>query len=232
MWKLKPEQDFFPNPAFGWVFYLALVGLIVFAAWKDLRQLKIPNWLTVAVLVAGVVVNLVRGAWLGATGLGTWRLGAHGAFVGLLDGLLFALSGFALGFALFFVMWVLGMCGGGDVKLFAAVGTWVGPYYVCCLLVGSIFFVGVIVALQLVWSILRHGVRATMRDYTTVGTTKRLGKKAAANEPKRTRKRLGAYALPLALSAMLLLLAAFRGELRLEPPKAPGAAKMQTRVLM
>src|SRR5262249_47055246 len=128
---------FFPNPVLAWAWYLALVGLLVVAAWTDQRRLVVPKWLTLSMLGLGLLANLVRGAWLGAAGGTGWFLGGD-VFMGLLDGLLFSLAGFGLGFAIFFVMWLMGVCGGGDVKLFAAVGAWVGPGVAVAVLAGTI----------------------------------------------------------------------------------------------
>ncbi len=46
--------------------------------------------------------------------------------MGALDGFLFALVGSLVGFAFFAILFALGTCGGGDVKLFTAIGAWLG----------------------------------------------------------------------------------------------------------
>ena len=72
----------------------------------DLRSRTIPNWLSATGAAAGVVC-------------GVWSAGAHG--------LLMALAGAAVGFAIFFVWHWMGGLGGGDVKLMAAFGALLGP---------------------------------------------------------------------------------------------------------
>src|SRR6059036_3080420 len=96
-------NPFFPDPAFAWTFYVILVGITVFASYTDLHRLTIPKWLTVGALALGVLFNVLRGGWVagGTASHGVWVLGAHGTAVGALDGLLFALAGFATGFGLF-----------------------------------------------------------------------------------------------------------------------------------
>src|SRR5438270_12388863 len=98
---------FFPDPVFGWGFYLVLVSFLAPAPYTDLRSLVIPKPLTLTLLGLGLLANGVRGAWLGATGAPVWVLGAGGGS-GAVDGVLFALAGFGLAFALFFVLWILG----------------------------------------------------------------------------------------------------------------------------
>ncbi len=131
---------FFPNPAFGWFFLLALVAFCGVAAYTDLRWVIIPKWLSIPMLVVGLLANLVRGAFLnGSEGAGFF-LTTDSSFLGCVDGFLFGLVGFLVAFVLFFLLYLLGGCRGGDVKLFAATGAWVGPIHVIVLLVvGNLF---------------------------------------------------------------------------------------------
>src|SRR5215471_13102965 len=121
--------SFFPNPVFGWIFYGLLIGFLVVSAYSDLRRFTIPKQVTLAMLGVGLLFNIVRGAWLGAVladagaESGAWDLPAGGGY-GALYGFLFALSGFALCFVLFYLLWLFGVAGGGDVKMFAALGAW------------------------------------------------------------------------------------------------------------
>ena len=85
----------------------AVVAISLIACVTDLRTRRIPNVLTFGAAIAGLVVHT---ALEGTTG----ALTAGG---GWLTGLLIFLPFFALG----------GM-GGGDVKLLAALGAWLGPY--------------------------------------------------------------------------------------------------------
>lgn len=81
-------------------------GTLIAAA-TDLRRFKVYNVLTLPMLVAGIAAS----AWSGGpAGLGGSLLGASAGFVVL---------------AAFFA---LGGVGAGDVKLFAAIGAWLGPW--------------------------------------------------------------------------------------------------------
>ena len=77
---------------------IALVACVI-----DVREHRIPNWLTFGSAVAAVIFHTVVG-------------GGHG-FAG-------ALLGWATGAALFFLPFALGGLGAGDVKLIAALGAW------------------------------------------------------------------------------------------------------------
>lgn len=131
-----------PNAPEGWRFVTAaallLLPLAVFITYHDVRYRRIPNPFVLSALVGGLVINTVAGRG---------------------GGLLSALGGCALAFALMFVLHVFCAMGAGDVKLFAAVGALFGTR-----LVLSLFFVvlvtgGVLVLLMA----LRSGtVRTTM----------------------------------------------------------------------
>ncbi|MHB1856556.1 MAG: A24 family peptidase [Acidobacteriaceae bacterium] len=80
--------------------------VLAVATYTDLRSCRIPNWLVLPFLVAGV-------------GVSGWMQGWHGvgqSFLGI------GLGALVLGF----LCWMGGM-GMGDMKLCAAVGAWIGP---------------------------------------------------------------------------------------------------------
>jgi prepilin peptidase CpaA len=82
-----------------------LVVMLVGATWTDVTARRIPNWLTVSGIVAGLGVR----AWMGLSPLAS---GALGLVVAALLGLPF---------------FATGVLGGGDAKLLIAVGAFMGP---------------------------------------------------------------------------------------------------------
>lgn len=85
---------------------IILLTLVLTAAVYDVRYRRIPNWLTASGVLAGLAMNafLYQG----------W------------PGLRLSLVGFAIAFAVNFVMYILHFRGAGDVKLMAAIGAMVG----------------------------------------------------------------------------------------------------------
>ncbi len=83
-----------------------LTALILVAATYDIRFRRIPNWLTLSGVVAGVAMNtFLYNGW---------------------QGLILSLAGLGTAFAAYFVLYLLRGMGAGDVKLMAAIGAMVG----------------------------------------------------------------------------------------------------------
>ena len=85
--------------------YLLLV-LLGLAALIDIRTYRIPNWLTGMAILVGLSLH---------------------TFATQLPGLVFSLEGAAVGLGVFVILYACGWMGAGDVKLFAAVGSFLGP---------------------------------------------------------------------------------------------------------
>jgi prepilin peptidase CpaA len=93
-------------------------AVVLLAAIIDIRTQRIPNWLVVPFLLAGLVVSGIDHGW---SGLGQSLLAV-------------LIAAFALG-----IFCYLGGMGMGDLKLCAAIGAWVGPSQ----LVAALLFTGV-----------------------------------------------------------------------------------------
>ena len=98
------------------------VLLCVVAGWLDFRSGRIPNWLTVPGLVAGVVLNTFAGGW---------------------SGLKFSLLGASVGLLLLLPFVLLRSLGAGGWKLAGGLGAFVGPGVLVKLLIASVVVVGV-----------------------------------------------------------------------------------------
>jgi prepilin peptidase CpaA len=82
-----------------------LVLVLLVASWTDVRSRRIPNWLTVGGLIAGLAVR----AWMGPGPMVSGVLGV------------------ALAAVLALPFFAVGALGGGDAKLLMAVGAFMGP---------------------------------------------------------------------------------------------------------
>lgn len=162
------------------VFLTAVVLYTVIAAVSDLRSRRIPNRLTVPMFLAGLIYQC--------------------AFFGL-DGLGRGLAGFAAGFGILFVLWMIGSAGGGDVKLLGGLSVWLGTNLTLKVLFCSLFFVIAGTGLLLVQSLLTQGFKRTRSQY--VKDSESAGRSESTEQ--RARRRVMAFAMPVALATWCVL---------------------------
>ena len=216
-------KTFFPDTVFAWVFCVTLFGLTCVAAWVDTRKAIVPNRLTVLIFVLGLVANAVRGGWLAAEHRPVWLFEPEAVWLGVLCGLLFALVSFLIVFAVMFGLWIFGLCGGGDVKLMAAVATWTGTWYF--LLIAAVTLVVLVV-----WTIGQVVVGGGMKPRQVKKRLEALGKPQDKQQDKQQDRAVGqssagrrgkvrtTFSFPVAVATGLVLLWAFRVELQLVKP--------------
>lgn len=221
---------FFPDIVFAWVFCACLILLTCIAAYTDTKKAIIPNRLNVLILILGLVANAVRGGWLASENKPVWWLWQYNpgaAWLGAIDGFLFAVVGFVVVFAAMFLVWIFGLCGGGDVKLLAAVGGWLGPD----LNMFRVWLASVVVLF--VWTVARvfsggispRKLNRAMNRMKKNATPARNTPGNSANPPKKLRV---TYSVPIAVATTIVLLWVFRFELRLDAPKPPPAQSQGT----
>ncbi len=89
------------NTIINIIINLVLVVLLLLCSYEDAKNKIIPNKYTIPALVVGFILMTIN----------------YG-FVGLID----SFKGLLLGFFIFFIPFILGFMGAGDVKLMAAIG--------------------------------------------------------------------------------------------------------------
>ncbi|MCR9105779.1 MAG: A24 family peptidase [Gammaproteobacteria bacterium] len=109
---------------------LILFGVLLAAAWMDIRVRRIPNWLTYPAILLGLALALLQG------GVPLFLNHLLGFFVAGLPMLL---------------LFVSGTLGGGDVKLMAAVGAFIGFPLVFNALISTFMLGGLFALLILIW---------------------------------------------------------------------------------
>lgn len=164
------------------VFLTAIAVYTVAAAFTDIRSRRIPNRLTVPMCLAGFVY---QGVFFGGSGL--------------LNGLF----GFAAGFGLLFVLWMIGSAGGGDVKLMGGLGSWLGGPLTLRVLLCSLIFVTIGMIGAFVVSLASQGLRQTRHRWL-----QRAPAGPSDSDPPgtpRQRRRVMAFAVPVALATWCVL---------------------------
>ena len=115
------------------IVWIALPFILAFACYGEIKARRIPNWLT-----------------LGAMALGLGAAAIEGGTDGLVDSAL----GLAIAGGLFLPFCLLGVVGGGDMKLMAAIGAIVGWPMVLRVVTNTCIAGGLIAVALMAW----HGV--------------------------------------------------------------------------
>lgn len=106
-----------------------LVVVLVVAAYTEIRERRIPNWLTFSGIALGMGISALNGS------SAFWS----------------SVAGFSIGFGFLFVFYVFGGIGGGDVKLMGAAGALMGSSLIQPAVVYTAFIGAFLSLLMLVW---------------------------------------------------------------------------------
>jgi prepilin peptidase CpaA len=164
-----------------WNIWLVTITLIV-AAVIDGLKLKVPNWITLPMIVSGWVFNFVIAGW---------------------PGLGWSLVGTAVGLGLLLPAYAIGGMGAGDVKLLAGVGAWVQAettFYAFCwsAVIGGVIAVAMIIVRR-GWRKHRDQFLMIYSEIVTIGNPTELS--AIATERKSSMLLLP-YGIPIAIGTI------------------------------
>jgi prepilin peptidase CpaA len=163
---------------------VAAILVAIIACAFDLRTRRIPNALTFTAALAALVFHRVTGG---------------------VEGAAFAAGGWVLGLCLFLPFFIVRGMGGGDVKLLAALGAWLGPNQVFWLaaytgIAGGVMGIWVAMADGYLKTALRNMLGA-LRFWGTVGLKPVPGLTLESSKAPRL-----AYALPILAGTLAVML--------------------------
>ena len=166
---------------------LPMLALLAYAAVQDLRTRRIRNWLTLCLVVTGLAHSIAS---------------SHAPTLGQ------SLLGMLAGFALPLVLFVMGALGGGDVKLLAGVGAWLGAggvvaVFLAAAVVGMVIVLAQCAATGRLTALFRNTLVLVM-NLLHLGE---LGMKQVAETGKACRSvdRPLPYAVPVLVAVVLIL---------------------------
>ena len=172
----------------GMLSYLPLLALMGWAAIVDLRERRIPNWLTVLLMVSGLAQSFLAARTVTP---------------------LQSFAGIFAGAAIPFVLFAIGAVGGGDVKLMAGVGAWLGPWAAFAVFVVEKVIGLAIVLVQAAW---QRRTRVLLRNSAVVAVNllyvRDVGLEHAARTGQECRSidRPLPFAVPALVAAVLVVL--------------------------
>lgn len=164
------------------VFVFTLIALVC-----DVRTRRLPNWLTVSGLAAGLGFHLVTGGW---------------------QGLLVSAGGFATGFGILLVLWLMGGSGAGDVKLMGALGAWLGALTTVYVFMASVLFVGVLAMGTMIVQTCRRGFGYVQRRYlksSSAASAKRGAQGRKQRMGRQAQRGVLPYGVPVAVATWVVL---------------------------
>jgi len=172
----------------NWVYWAVSIFAVI-AAYIDGKELRVPNKITLPMIVAGWIWSSIH---YGNTDQG-WYIG-----------LMWSLAGTGVGLATLLPAYAVGGMGAGDVKMMAAIGAWCHctiTFYAFCVsaIVGAILAVIMIVSSG---EGRKHYAQffCILQEIKTIKDPEELAKIATA---RKTKMRLLPYGIPLAIGTVL-----------------------------
>lgn len=142
---------------------ITFTAILVLAAIGDMRKRRIPNRLVAILAVLGLAFSVSQ----------------RPVFAGALHGL----EGLAVGLACWLPFYALGWLGAGDVKLFAAAGSWLGPFGA---LEGALIGALAGAVLAVLWMLRAHGFRNSVQTLGMAASSPSLLSAPAGGETGRS----------------------------------------------
>ena len=171
-----------------------VVAFTAIAAVSDFRTRRLPNALTVTGFVLAILYHSVVG-WLdGGFGGLAWRLG-------------FSAAGFATGFGILLVLWLIRGGGAGDVKLMGALGAWLGAWMTLKVFLAATVLVvisGFIAIIGAFFKIGFEGILNRLKIQSAQGQDES-NKKTTTTEEKRL-GRATPFGVPVAIATWIILI--------------------------
>jgi prepilin peptidase CpaA len=108
---------------------IVLAVMLAVAVYIELKESRIPNWLTLSGMALGLLIGYLNGkSWF-------WS----------------SIGGLVIGFGFLFIFYVFGGVGGGDVKLMGAAGALMGSALIKPALVYTAFIGAFLAVMMLIW---------------------------------------------------------------------------------
>jgi len=185
------------NPATFMLATILLLGLVLVATATDLLQHKIYNWTTYCGMLAALGINAL-GELLPETAAGSARYERLGCI-----GLSASFGGLAVCGFLMLVCFVMFKIGGGDVKLIAMLGAFLGPEDGIEAMLWTFVLGGCMGLIVLIWRV--GPVRLMARGFRQIVYTSRIRRWSPLTPEERKQLQPPLFLAPCALAAVVMV---------------------------
>ncbi len=154
--------------------------ILIWAAWIDGRELRVPNWITFPMVFTGLIYSATAGDGLGA-----------------------GLAGMAMGLMCLLPLYSVGGMGAGDVKLMAGMGAWLGwqitlQAFIVSVIVGAVMAV-LMVLFRGTWRKHYETLLTILSEWIVIRNPYRLSQIAAERKPSMA---LLPYGIPICIGSI------------------------------
>jgi len=154
--------------------------ILIWAAWIDGKELRVPNWITFPMILSGLVYSAVAGG-----------------------GFLAGMTGMLMGLACLLPLYAVGGMGAGDVKLMAGMGAWLGwqitlEAFIVSVVVGAIMAV-LMVLLKGTWKKHYENFLTILSEWVVIRNPYELSRIAAERKPTMA---LLPYGIPICIGSI------------------------------
>lgn len=169
------------------IILLPFLALITWAAVEDIRSHRVRNWLTLTLMLTGLLHAALPHSRLSPAQ---------------------SLAGLGIAFGITFIWFALGGFGAGDVKLLSGIGAWLGPWPTLTVLALTALVGGVLLMAQAIW---QRRAMAVLRNTAILGVSlMHIGQTGVeqAKQDGRNFRALGRtvpYAVPIWVATLLTL---------------------------
>jgi len=177
---------------------ILLLGLVLVATATDLARHKIYNWTTYPGILAAMLLNALGDVWLWAADVPQQRLERLG-WIGIGE----SVAGLLVCGFLMLVCFVMFRIGGGDVKLIAMLGSFLGLEQGIMAMLWTFVLGGAGGLIVLIWRV--GPWQLTVRAFRQVLYTLRLGRWSPLSEQERAQLQAPLFLAPGALVAVAIV---------------------------
>lgn len=164
------------------LFVACVASFTTVAAICDWRTKKLPNRLTVPACGIAFAFHAIVGGW---------------------QGVATATAGFAVGFGVLLILWLIGGGGAGDVKMMGALGAWLGPERTIAVFLLSVVLVVAAMSISMLLRFFTRGAIDFRRRYLERPAA--AGRNSRTASPGRLDRHGWPYAVPVAVGTWLIL---------------------------
>lgn len=155
-------------------------AILIWAAWIDGKELRVPNWITFPMVLSGLIYSAVGG-----------------------DGFLAGMTGMLMGLACLLPLYAVGGMGAGDVKLMAGMGAWLGwqitlEAFIVSVVVGAIMAV-LMVLFKGTWKKHYENFLTILSEWVVIRNPYELSRIAADRKPTMA---LLPYGIPICIGSI------------------------------